>query len=300
MNRYPAQRIEAGAPAALMAVAVWIALVAWGPLSASAQAAETLTISCSAQVYEVLKGETLDLFTEQTGIRVETDVYTSSAAVSRLALGLSDVAAVAGSLSLRYKSLGYLEHAFCKDALIVIGNAQVGIKNISVDKLRAVFSGAITNWRELGGPARPIRVIIPNLESAAYQNFSRMIMGGLDIAYYALAYRSTAAGDLARCVPWAISFVNLAATHGRPKGTRIISVNGISPRDKNYPFIEPFSIVTKGQPDKPVKRLLDFLAGEEAGRILMKRGVTPCSVRDEGVLLRPGAVGRIPAGAAND
>ena len=296
MYKYQPLRIKAAAPATLLVVGVWLLLGAWSLAPGPAGAAQKLTLSCSAQVYEVLRDETLALFTEKTGIEVETEVYTSMAAVSRLNLGLADVAAVAGPLSLRFRSLGFLEHPFCRDAMIVVGNAQVGIDNISLEKLRAVFAGKITNWEELGGPNKPIRVIVPNLESAAYQNFSRMVMGGQDIAFYALAYQSTAAGELARCVPYAVSFVNLAATQGRPKGIRIISIEGLSPKDKDYPFTESFSVITKGRPSEAADKLLDFLAGDEAAQVLLKRGVTPCSVCDEGVLLRPGKA----AGATKD
>ena len=293
MNRYHAQKTNMGTLIIFLAVAIWIQLGVWGPFSGPVEAAEGVTLSCSAQVFEVLKGETLSAFTQKTGIPVDPYIFTSDDAVSRLTLGLREVAAVAGPLSLSHKSRGYLEHPFCKDALVVIGNAQVGIKDLTKAQLRAVFSGVITNWSQLGGPDRPIRVIIPNRESAAYRNFTRMVMGGLDIAYYALAYRSTAAGDLTRCVPWGVSFVNLAATHGRPKGIRIININGFSPQDRNYPFIQTFSIVTKGQPGKEVRKLLEFLASEEAGRILLKRGVTPCSVCEEGVMLRHGKAGPV-------
>ena len=270
----------------------------WRTGADPAEAAESLALSCSAQVYEVLKGETLAVFTQKTGIKVQASVSTSDAAVSRLTLGLSDAAAVAGRLTLRCRSLGYLEHAFCRDALVVIGNAQVGVSNLSLNQLRDVFSGAVTNWSQLGGPDRPIRVIIPSRDSAAYRNFSRMVMGGLDMAYYAIAHRSTAAGDLARCVPWAVSFVNLAATRGRPKGIRIIKIEGLSPKDEEYPFLESFSLVTKGKPGKPVQELLEFLGSNEAARILLNRGVTPCSGYGQGVVLRPGRSAPPPASSS--
>jgi phosphate transport system substrate-binding protein len=247
--------------------------LASAPLPAGA--AETLALSCSAQVYEAFRGEYLEKFQEKTGVTVNVDVVPSRAAVLRLSNRVSDLAATAEGLHQRFKAEGMLEFPFCRDALIMITHIQNPVRNLTEDQLRSVFSGAITNWEQLGGPRLRIRVISPDKETAAYKMFSGMIMRGMDIDYYLLTGRSTDAAHVARRFNGAVSFVNQGALQGRSGAAHVVQVNGLGPRDPEYPYYEVFSLVTRGKPVGAVKEFVDFAFSEEARRIIAGRGMKP-------------------------
>jgi phosphate transport system substrate-binding protein len=255
-----------------------LALLGWYGVASSsspAGAAETLTLSSSAQVYEAFRGEYLEVFQKKTGVVVDVEVVSSSSAVLRLSNGASDVAATAEGLHRRFKAQGMREFPFCRDALVVITNVRNPVQNLSEDQLRGVFSGAITNWGQVSGPNLQIRVISPDKETAAYKMFSGMVMRGIDIDYYVLTARSTVAAEVTRKFTGAVSFVNQGALQRRAGAAHAVQIDGRGPGDPGYPYYEIFSLVTRGRSEGPVKEFVDFAFSEEARRIISARGMKP-------------------------
>ena len=240
-----------------------------------ANATETLTLSCSAQVYEAFRGEYLEKFQEKTGIAVNVHVVSSWAAVSRLSNRVSDLAATAEGLDQRYKAEGMLESPFCRDALVVITHIQNPVRNLTEDQLRSVFSGAVTNWKQVGGPDHPIRVISPDKDTAAYRMFSGTVMRGTDIGYYLLTAQSTVAADVTRIYRGAVSFVNHGALQRKSGAAHVVQIDGLGPGDPGYPYHEVFSLVTRGKPEGSVKKFVDYAFSEDARRIFGARGMKP-------------------------
>lgn len=244
-----------------------------GPTPASA--ADKIIMSTSAQVFEAFQGEPLKMFTEKTGIRVEETVTTSGRAVSRLANGLAEVAATASRLDNEMKAKGFMEFPFCKDYMAVITNAATQVTNLTDIQVKGIFAGAITNWKQVGGPDKPIVVIIPGKDTAAYQNFVRQLMDGRDMAFDLMTSQSTGVVEATRRFPWSISFINQGATSGKPEGTKIIKVNNLGPTDAGYPYYEVFSLVTRGQPAGAVKTFVDHAYSADFIKLVSDRGMTP-------------------------
>ncbi len=238
-------------------------------------AAESLELATSAQVYEAFRGMGIESFTKKSGVDVKIGVYTSDAAVQRLVNGVSDVAAIASRLENRYKDQGFVEFPFCKDSLAVITNAQVQVKDLSLEELRGIFSGMIKTWNEVGGQEKPITVIIPAQDTAAYRNFSSLVMGGQDINYEILTRKSTDVVEAVRHYSTAISFINQAPTRGTTPGAKIVKIDGRAPGDPGYPYFEVFSLVTRGQPAGSVKQIVDYARSDEFMNIIKERGMIP-------------------------
>ena len=244
-------------------------------LALPANAEETLTLSSSAQVYEAFRGEYLEKFQEKTGITVNVDVVTSWAAVSLLSNGATDLAATAEGLRHRFKAEGMQEFPFCRDALVVITHIQNPVRNLSEHQVRSVFSGAVSNWDQVGGAHLRIRVITPAKDTAAYKMFDGMVMKGTDIAYYLSSAQSTVAADATRRYTGAVSFVNHGALQGKSGAAHVVQIDGLGPGDPEYPYYEMFSLVTRGNPVGSVKAFVDHAFSDEARRILTARGMKP-------------------------
>ena len=240
-----------------------------------ATAQETLRLSCSAQVYEAFRGETLETFTKKTGIPVNVEIFSSSEAIARLENGLSDVCTTAEELENRYKLQGYLAFPFCNDALEIIANVSIPVETVTSEQLREIFSGTLTNWNQVGGPDQRIVVIIPSKQTAAFKNFSRMVMKGNEVRFDLMTSRSTAVVEAVRNSPWSISLATQGATLGNLKGNKVLKVNGLWPRDPSYPYVQTFSIVTRGKPEGAVKKFVHFVFSNIGAKILIDRGMTP-------------------------
>ena len=252
-------------------------LVSWFMMSAPvANAKETLRYSCSAQVFEAFEMERLDAFTRATGIAVDLYVVSSASSLNRLMNDLADIASTVRPLYYRHKEYGYVQVPFCKDPLAVIAGGKCEVDNLTEKQLQDIFSGDITNWKEVGGADHPIVVIVPGKNTGAYQNFSRLVMKRREeIRYDLMAYKSTMVIETMKRFPLgAISFIAQGAVAKHPE-IKTIRIDGLSPRDKDYPYYQIFSFVTKGEPKGPAKAFIDFALSEKGIAIMKGRGMLP-------------------------
>ncbi|MBI9077725.1 MAG: substrate-binding domain-containing protein [Desulfatibacillum sp.] len=240
-----------------------------------ALAKDTFTISTSSQVYEAFKGHGVERFQKNTGAEVQIDVMTSEEAVARLVNGFSDIAATAERLDSRLKRQGYMEIPVCTDDFALLTHVQTTVKNVTQDQLRGIFSGAVTNWNQLGGPDKDLVVIVPSESSAAFRNFQRMVMEGHSMSWDVMVAESTMVEDVIRRIPWSLTFVAQGATHGKPQGSKVMKVNGLGPGDAGYPYLQTYSLVTKGKPDGLVKEFVDLVFTQSVTDHMKSLGMTP-------------------------
>jgi phosphate transport system substrate-binding protein len=238
-------------------------------------AKEVFKYSCSAQIYQAFENERLDAYTEKTGIAVKLTVDSSYLSFLRLMNGLSDVASTAERLNRVHKEIGFVETPFCKDPLAVITNSECTVKSLTEEQLRDIFSGVISNWKEVGGPDKEIIRIVPGKNTAAYKNFHHQVMLGRDIDHDVMTSKSTMVIEVTRNMPWSVSFIAQGAAAYRLEGIRMIRINGLAPGNSDYPYYQVFSFVTSGIPAGPAKTFIDFALSEEGKRIMLKRGMLP-------------------------
>lgn len=251
------------------------ALFSWVmPADSTLHAQEKLRYSCSAQVYEAFEKERLAVFTKITGITIDLFVASSGSSVNRLMFGYSDIASTARGLFYPLKESGYVETPFCRSPLAIIAHSSSPLNGITEEQLADIFSGNLENWKGLGGPDERIVVVIPGKNTAAFENFERMVMKRKEVKYDLMSHQSTMVIDVVKRFPYAISFIASGAVTGA-EGVKILNVNGVGPREREYPFYQEFYFVTKGRPEGTTKTFIDFAQSEKGRAIMEKRGMIP-------------------------
>ena len=69
------------------------------------------------------------------------------------------------------------ERIVAVDSMVIVTHPDNEVGELTLDQLRRIFSGQITNWRELGGPNRPINVIARDEDSTSYDFFMSYLYG---------------------------------------------------------------------------------------------------------------------------
>lgn len=240
-----------------------------------ANAADVVRYSCSPQIYEAFGNDRLQAFTQKTGTKVDLGIYASPIAIERVMNGFADIAGTAQRLTPAQSASGYVETPCCRDPLAIIVNAECPVTDITNQQIQAVFSGKITNWKELGGPDKPILVIAPSDQTAAYRNFSRDVMAGHVIKADIQTSTSTLVIDTTRRMPWSISFTSQGAARLITHGLKKLKINGIAPEMAGYPYFQDFFFVTRGTPAGAAKRFIEFCLSPEGKEIIRKKGMIP-------------------------
>lgn len=70
------------------------------------------------------------------------------------------------------------DHIVAVSGIVPIVNRDLGIKDLSLSQLRQIYTGQVTNWRQLGGPDRPITVINRADGSGTRVAFEQVVLKG--------------------------------------------------------------------------------------------------------------------------
>jgi phosphate transport system substrate-binding protein len=85
------------------------------------------------------------------------------------------------------------EYKVALDGLSVYVNADNTIKELTEDQLKQIFTGKVTNWKDVGGPDAPITIYSRENSSGTYEFFKEHILKGQDFAASAQTEPGTAA-----------------------------------------------------------------------------------------------------------
>ncbi len=230
---------------------------------------KTIVITGSTSVEKILN-DMIDEFTAQNpNINIEYTGSGSSAGIKDTKAGTNDIGTSSRKLKNEELENNLLEETFAFDGIAVVVNPAVGINNITLEQLAAIYSGQITNWKELGGSDKKIIIVSREESSGTRSAFEELIKlsdaGGLS----GLALVSEGNGPVQAAVagnPNAIGYVSFSFIDDTVKA---LKVNNIEPTKENaksleYPLSRPFIFVYyKDKVSDISKIFLDFaLSGD--------------------------------------
>lgn len=104
------------------------------------------------------------------------------------------------------------EHVVAIDGLAIIIHPENPVEQLSVEDIAAVFAGDLRNWRELGGPDRPISLYARDQKSGTWDTFQTLVLGDRKLSLRAVRFESNnELSDRVAADPAAIGFVGLAS-----------------------------------------------------------------------------------------
>jgi phosphate transport system substrate-binding protein len=194
----------------------------------------------------------------QAGTTLEAVGNGSGRGLVNLASGNADIAMIGGSLkgvadAMNKEKPGSVDITGMQETPIIavkisiVTHSGVGIKSLNEAQLRDVFSGKATNWKEVGGPDVPIKVVLPFPGDGVRISLQDTLMKDVEFAKSAIV--RTSAKDIAPVLaqlPGSCSVL----TYKNAEPTM-----GVISTDKEY--VMPVQFVVKGEPAGDVKKVLD-------------------------------------------
>lgn len=172
-----------------------------------------------------------------------------------------------------------IEHVVALDGLAVIVHPSNARANLTMEQIRDIYTGKITNWRELGGADRKIVVISRDTNSGTYETFESLVLNGGKLRGDAEYVGSNGAiRQRVMSTESAIGYVGLAFT----EGVKVLQVNGVTPSAetvvaKTYPIARPLFMYTNGRTKAgtALDGYVNFYKTEEGKRMIEDIGYVP-------------------------
>jgi len=178
------------------------------------------------------------------------------------------------------------EHVVALDGLAVIVHPANPLASLTVEQVRAVFSGRIGDWSALGLAPGPIALHARDDRSGTFDTFRSLVLGDAALSPRALRYEST--DQLAAAVaadPRAIGFVGLAGV-GRARalalserGTQALAPTPLSVATEDYVLSRRLFLYGAERLRTEARDFLDFALGAGGQAVVARVGYVPQEVQ---------------------
>jgi phosphate transport system substrate-binding protein len=212
---------------------------------------------------------------EHPDVRIDVQGGGSSAGIFAAEQGAADLGASSRELIGKEKNLQEIPIAF--DGIAIIVNKQNPLGNLSMDQIRQIFQGEITDWGQLHLSPHPIDIITREEGSGTRNAFEEMVMGKhTEITPMALVQDSN--GSVREIVandPYSIGYISMGLVDARVKA---LSVDGIAPTRQNvksrgYKLVRRFLLVTKGLKPGSCQNFVNFILSGQGQSLLESEGL---------------------------
>lgn len=164
----------------------------------------------------------------------------------------------------------------CHDGISIILHPKNTINDLTLQQVRDIYSGHITNWKELGWIDRKIDAVTREEGSGTRSAFEELIMKKKEIDDGIMVQDSNGSvREVVATDPYAMGYISLGLIDQKVKP---VLINGAAPTIKNiktgrYKIVRPFLYVTNGELDPPAKEFVDFILSRDGQTILKKEGL---------------------------
>lgn len=251
----------------------------------SAAGSKTLKISGSTTVLPIAQNAADAFMTANAGTNIQVSGGGSGVGVQQIGDKLVDIGMSSRDLTkdeiAKYKEFVVIPVALDGIAVVVNPNNNL-VNSLSIAQIRDIYSGKITNWKDVGGKDMAIVVIGRDSASGTRTFFTDTVMN--KTSYVKTQFEKNSNGAIQQSVaqtPGAIGYVGLGYIDPTVKALKV-SVNGtlVEPSiktvlDKTYPISRSLLFITNGQPSGIVKDYIDYILSPEGQKLVTKEGFVP-------------------------
>lgn len=206
------------------------------------------------------------------GIKALIDKSADIAMASRPMKAKEEESAAAAGVSPR-------KHVVALDAVLPVVHPSNPVKNLTIEQLRDIYAGRVTNWKEVGGVDGKIVVVTRDTSSGTYETWQEFVLGE-KTRVFAGALSQASSGAVLQTVaqnPRAIGYEGIGYVN---KTVKALTVNGVAGtaatvRGGTYPVARELFLYTNGDPKGLTAQFLAFLAGGEGRELISSVGFIP-------------------------
>ena len=242
----------------------------------SAAVTGTVSTDGSTSMEKVIGALGESFMAANEGVEFTYNPTGSGAGITAAQEGRCDIGLSSRALKDEEKAGGLKETVLAYDGIAIIVNPENPVNDLTLDQIAKLYTGEITNWKDVGGNDAEVVLIGREAASGTRDGFES-ITGTKDKCQYRQELTST--GDVITAVsqnPDAIGYASLASIKDSVKA---LNVDGVTPseatvKDGSYKVQRPFVLVTVEDKElTPVaQKFFDYITSPDAAAIIAKAG----------------------------
>lgn len=224
-------------------------------------------------------GESFTL--KNTAINFTFNPTGSGSGIAAVQEGRCDIGLSSRALKEEEKAAGLTGTPLAYDGIALAVNPDNPVTDLTVQQISDIYTGKITNWKDVGGSDAPIVLIGREAGSGTRDGFESATGTSGKCRY---GQELTSTGDVVTTVaqnPNAIGYASLAALKDSVKA---LSVDGVAPadaavKDGSYKIQRPFLLVTKSGTmlSTAAQAFFDYATSPAASGIITRMGAVPAN-----------------------
>ena len=261
------------------ALVILLLTAVFGAGCISTEDTETISIAGSTTVLPVAQAAAEEYMNQHSNADIQVSGGGSGVGATSVIGGTADIGMLSRDLKASEKEGNTLkEFVVGKDGIALVGHPSNTVSDLSLEQVKAIYQGTITNWKDVGGADSEIVLIGRDSSSGTREFFTEFVLNKEDAAKEMQELNSN--GAVAQAVsitPGAIGYVSLEYVDDSLKA---FSIGGVAPTVDNvisgiYEINRPLLMITNGEPEGLAADYLAFILSEEGQQILKDSGFIP-------------------------
>lgn len=243
-----------------------------------------ITISGSDTMFELNEKLAKEFMIDNPGISVYVKGGGTRLGIIDLIKNRTDICASSRNLKpeeskllVEYYGSLALVYLIAKDGLSIYVNPNNIVNHLSVEQIKKIFTGKITNWKDLGGEDTLIIPVLRNPNSGTYLYFKEHVLDDEDYTPNGLTLPTTK--EIIKFISENVNAIGYGGV-GYKEGIVQIRVDGVYPTEENirndsYPITRYLHFFVSKSPSGNVKKFIDWTLSPKGQSVILKAGYIP-------------------------
>ena len=246
-----------------------------GANSTPGSSSSKITVSGSTSVGPTMEILAEDYQKENDTTTIEVQQVGSSAGITNTIDGTSQIGMSSRDLKDEEKS-ELKEYQIAIDGIAVITNSANKVKDLTLQQVKDIYTGKITNWKEVGGADAEI-VVVSREDGSGTRDGFQEIVGFESKDLTSNAQISDGSGNIKTTVQGNENAIGYISFGYLDDSINAVKIGGVEPKEENvyndkYPISRPFLLVTKGEASGDAKSFIDYILSDAGQKTIEKQG----------------------------
>ncbi len=261
----------------IVLISLLVAVAVFGAGCTSSTSGNTLQLAGSTSVQPDAQALAHAYMANNSGVTVNVAGGGTAAGITAVGTGTAQIGDASANLTAsqlaQYPNLQ--PTPICVDAIAIIVNSHNSVTNLTLNQTRDIYTGAITNWNQVGGNNAKINVVNREQGSGTRDGVQKIVLKGGTFSTGGIQQSST--GAVKSYVAGDSNAIGYIATNALDNSVKALNINNVAPNyaniaDGSYVIQRYLLFVTNGSPTGLAANFINYTLSSAGQAILKAQG----------------------------